>query len=147
MYIFVIASKEEHDKCNTLITCNKSITIFFTIVSLIVMKPIESQRLIQVRGELTQEEFASRIGLNRVNISNIENGIQAMSIKTAKLIKEHFGVSLDWLYGYTDDNQIAYTPVAMPDDKDLTIEVLSKSLEECQKDKVFLQGLIDKLSK
>ncbi|WP_176454137.1 helix-turn-helix transcriptional regulator [Siphonobacter sp. BAB-5385] len=111
------------------------------------MKPIESQRLIQVRGELTQEEFASRIGLNRVNISNIENGIQAMSIKTAKLIKEHFGVSLDWLYGYTDDNQIAYTPVAMPDDKDLTIEVLSKSLEECQKDKVFLQGLIDKLSK
>ncbi|PQA60149.1 helix-turn-helix transcriptional regulator [Siphonobacter curvatus] len=111
------------------------------------MKPIESQRLIQVRGNLTQEEFANRIGLNRVNISNIENGTQALSIKTARLIKEQFGVSLDWLYGYTEENPISYHAISTSDERDQTIEVLTRSLESCEKDKQFLQSLLEKLSK
>lgn len=110
------------------------------------MKPIESQRLVQLRGDMKQEEFASKIGMNRVNLSNIENGSQALSIKTAKMIKEHFNVSLDWLYGYTDQNIALEKPSGSPDSVSI-VENLTRSLEDCKKDKEFLQGLLDKLSK
>ena len=55
------------------------------------------------RMGMNQEEFAEKIGKSVDTIRNIEQGTMKLSADTAIAIADAFHVSLDWLYGRTDN--------------------------------------------
>ncbi|WP_296560302.1 helix-turn-helix transcriptional regulator [uncultured Acetobacterium sp.] len=62
---------------------------------------IFSQRVRQLRNELnlTQKDFAEKIGLTASALSAYENNTKNPSLIVAKKISENYHVSLDWLCG------------------------------------------------
>ena len=58
-------------------------------------------KAIRMRAELTQEEFAWQLGTGTGTISQIERGKRCLSADTALKIREKFGTSLDYLFGFT----------------------------------------------
>jgi len=57
--------------------------------------------LIDLRGELTQEEVASRAGISRGAYSNIENGKRDPSVSMAKRIASV--LDFDWMIFFKED--------------------------------------------
>ena len=68
------------------------------------LKGTLAERIRDLRREqkLSQSELADAIGINRATISRIENGDPVMSDIAVKLA-EYFGVSVDYLFGLTDE--------------------------------------------
>lgn len=60
-------------------------------------------RLLREKLELTQEQFADKIGVSTVLISDIERKKKKLSLSNAIEIRRLFNVSLDWLYELSDD--------------------------------------------
>lgn len=54
------------------------------------------------KNNLTQQELADLIKMDRTLISKIESGVSAPSVNTAKKIAEVLG--FDWTLFFTDDN-------------------------------------------
>lgn len=69
---------------------------------------IFSDRIKQLRNELnlTQRDFAEKIGVTAAALSAYENNQKNPSIAVAKKIAESFHVSIDWLCGLSDDKGI-----------------------------------------
>lgn len=63
-----------------------------------------ANRLKELRKEknLTQKEFAEKIGVTSAALSAYENNLKNPSIAVAKRIGEEFNVSINWLCGLTD---------------------------------------------
>jgi len=62
------------------------------------------RRIRQLRGfEVTQEEFARKLGISQSQLSKYERGIVAPPADVLMRIKEQFRVSIDWLL--TGDNE------------------------------------------
>lgn len=49
--------------------------------------------------KLTQDQFATRIGLGREQVTNMENARAMTKITVIVTIAKEFGVSCDWLLG------------------------------------------------
>lgn len=47
----------------------------------------------------TQEQFAEKIGVNRVNLAYFESGKKVPSLAVAERIADELDCSLDWLLG------------------------------------------------
>lgn len=58
------------------------------------------------RERRTQEEFAEEIGVHSNTVSSVENSHSYLKIETGIDIAVKYGVSLDWLYGLSDANEI-----------------------------------------
>lgn len=57
-------------------------------------------RLFELRGDLSQAEFAKLIGLSQQNYGNYEKGKQALRSDLIKRICTKFGCSAEWLLGF-----------------------------------------------
>ena len=57
------------------------------------MSPAKLLRGLRGKEELTQEEFATRIGISQHHISEMETGKRPITLEMAKRIGEAFGVS------------------------------------------------------
>lgn len=59
------------------------------------------ERIKQLRTahKLSQEEFGKQFGIVKSTVSLYENGKSTPDDETKKKICEHYGVSMDWLYG------------------------------------------------
>lgn len=57
-------------------------------------------RLYELRGNLSQAEFAKLIGLSQQNYGNYEKGRQALRSDLIKKVCLTFGCSADWLLGF-----------------------------------------------
>ncbi|WP_428661041.1 helix-turn-helix domain-containing protein [Runella sp.] len=55
------------------------------------------ERVREVRGIKTLNEFSEKLGVKAANISSVENNRSQMSLELAIKISEVYGVSLDWL--------------------------------------------------
>ena len=66
------------------------------------MKNIFPDRLKALRGNLSQSEFASKIGVKQTSYSSWERGVKDPVAQTLAQIASTFGVSCDWLLGLTD---------------------------------------------
>lgn len=55
------------------------------------------QRIRQLRGDLTQAEFAERIGITQAMIWNYENGMQMPKANALFRIAQYSGTSIEWL--------------------------------------------------
>lgn len=62
-------------------------------------------RLFELRGDLSQKEFAERIGLTQQNYANYENGKQGLKSDLITKICETFGCSAEWLLGLDNDKR------------------------------------------
>lgn len=63
------------------------------------MKNLLPERLRELRGSLSQSEFASKIGVKQTSYSSWERGVKDPASQTLVLIASTFGVSADWLLG------------------------------------------------
>ena len=62
-------------------------------------------RLKQLRkenGNVSQEDVAKSININRTTMSRYESGDMEPSINMVVDLAKYFGVSLDWLAGYSE---------------------------------------------
>ena len=55
------------------------------------------------RENLTQEELAEKIDVSAPLVTGMETQKKKLSLRNAMLIAKEFNVSLDWLYGLSDD--------------------------------------------
>ena len=60
------------------------------------------ERFRELRGDMTQSDFAKKTGLSRPTIGFYENGERLPDAYKLKQIAEKCGVSADWLLGMTD---------------------------------------------
>lgn len=56
------------------------------------------RRLRELRGfDMTQEEFATKLGISQSQLSKYERGLIAPAANVLARLKEQFHVSIDWL--------------------------------------------------
>jgi transcriptional regulator with XRE-family HTH domain len=55
--------------------------------------------------KLSQTKFAKMLGMTQVSINRYENGAATPSVKTFLWYADYFDVSLDYIFGRTDDPQ------------------------------------------
>lgn len=55
------------------------------------------QRIRFLRGKLSQESFADRLGISQTDVSRYESGTRTPSITLLTAIAAKFNVSLDWI--------------------------------------------------
>lgn len=122
------------------------------------------ERIKEVRKKLnlTQQEFADRIGIKRNTIANYETGRNAPVNSVISLICREFSVSEEWLrYGTGDmfmpvpDEFAAYVEDLLSDDDNPLYDIIRGTmqtyhrLDEKSKEvvKTFCKELIDNLKK
>lgn len=64
--------------------------------------PIFSERFAELRGDMTQGEFADFLNVSRPTVGFYENGARVPDAIVLRQIAEKCGVSADWLLGLTD---------------------------------------------
>ena len=63
------------------------------------MRNLLPERLRELRGGVSQSDFALKIGVKQTSYSSWERGIKDPASQTIALIASTFGVSSDWLLG------------------------------------------------
>lgn len=71
--------------------------------------PIFQERFRLLRGDLTQEEFANKIGISRPTVGFYENGERMPDALVLKRIADTCDTSIDWLFGLSDSGIEQYT--------------------------------------
>lgn len=56
-------------------------------------------RLRELRGEMSQEKVADKIGVSQRSYSNYETGAREPDIETMNKLAAFFGVSMDYIFG------------------------------------------------
>lgn len=84
------------------------------------MQTAESQRIKELRGKETLREFGEKFGISHSTVDAIEKGKQSISIPVAKKIAKEYNVTLDWLYGISEQKYNLYTEDSTLDQHTLT---------------------------
>lgn len=66
--------------------------------------PVFAERFAQLRGEMSQRQFADFLGISRSTIGFYENGSRLPDAATLKVISKKCDVSIDWLLGVAEQN-------------------------------------------
>lgn len=67
--------------------------------------PIFSKRFYELRGKMSQADFAVFLGISRPTVGFYENGERLPDALVLKKISEKCGVPSDWLLGLTDNRE------------------------------------------
>ncbi len=67
------------------------------------MKKNFASHLRQLRGDLSQADFASKLGTKQTTYSSWERGLKEPPLDTVMMISRLFGVTTDWLLGLSDN--------------------------------------------
>lgn len=97
--------------------------------------PVFQQRFHELRGKLTQGEFAKKVGISRPSVGFYENGERVPDALVLAQISRECNVSTDWLLGLTNDKK--GNPSGMAVEKYLGLE------KEAQIKLRQLKGCID----
>lgn len=91
----------------------------------------ESKRLRELRGLMSLKDFCKPLGVSVANISNIENG-SGLSSDLAKKICDVYDVSMDWLFGRTEERKpISPNKVSIVEEP--TVDYKTKYIEALEK--------------
>lgn len=60
-------------------------------------------RLKELRGEISQEKIAQKLGISQRAYSNYETGTREPDIETMIKLADYFGVTIDYLFGRSDE--------------------------------------------
>lgn len=91
-------------------------------------------KFLRARDGLTQRELAAKLHIGNSTLSQYENGDRVPSIDMQRKFAQHFGVSVDFLVGLTDDQTPA--PERASDDPPPTNPAYFEALQ-------YLEGLSD----
>lgn len=94
------------------------------------MDTMLGSRLRELRGAMSQCDFANKIGVKQTSYSSWERGIKDPAAQTVALIASTFGVSSDWLLGLSDNREGASNSSVAPNLarlKDAATIVLTRS--------------------
>ena len=91
------------------------------------MKKSFGERLKELRGDLSQDDFALKIGTKQTTLSNWERGFREPNFSGLALIATSCGVSADWLLGLTDERTPGVGPAS--DDLQQQIALLKKDVQ------------------
>ena len=94
------------------------------------MAAVLAERLRVLRGNASQCEFASKIGVKQTSYSSWERGVKDPAAQTVAQIASTFGVSADWLLGLSDNRDGAASSLVAPNLarlKDAATIVLTRS--------------------
>lgn len=75
-------------------------------------------RLKELRGKITQEEVAEKIGVSRARYSHYENSRSEPDTEILNKLADYFKVSTDYLLGRTDDPSPIQREIIKHDDED-----------------------------
>lgn len=92
---------------------------------------IFSKRLKELRNDmnLTQKQFAEKVGTTSVTISAYENNAKKPSLEIVKDIAEKCNVSLDWLCGLSDKKNTDDEMTTYADYLKLIIKIVNEKIE------------------
>ena len=68
-------------------------------------KRIEVERMKELMGDMTQQQFEEKTGVPQSSISKILSNQRDLTANNICLIAEAFDVSTDWLLGRTDERK------------------------------------------
>lgn len=71
------------------------------------MKNVLADRLRELRGSMSQSDFAAKIGVKQTSYSSWERGVKDPLAQTLVQISNTLGVSADWLLGLSDERGAA----------------------------------------
>ncbi len=97
-----------------------------------------SRKIIRMRGELSQTEFARRVGINRSLICSYESGKKLPSFGSLKKLANYAGISIDYLSGEEDIS----SRKRLPEEN----EIIYKLRELPPESKYLMYSLLDKLT-
>lgn len=93
------------------------------------------------REKLTQEELAEKIDVSAPLITSIERQVKKLSLRNAMLIAKQFNVSLDWLYGLSDDTKDSASNILATLKDIFNIDLEKKCIHVDENLAKFLEGL------
>ena len=110
------------------------------------MKKNLSFRLRELRGGLSQSEFARKVGLKQTSYSGWESGAKVPAATAIIQISNAIGVSSDWILGLSDDRTGHAAPVA---DASLVARVaeLEREADRLRAENAGLKYALDAISK
>jgi len=104
-------------------------------------------RIRQLRGRLTQEEFGTKLGISGQHISRYEKNQSIPSIEVAMKISELYGVTLDWIYKGKEVYETVNNSSIVEEEngvyltKDRYIELLESALDNTKKQNERLKNI------
>lgn len=98
--------------------------------------------ILRKREHLTQAELAEKIDVSAVLVSDMERQTKKLSLTNAVAIAKQFKVSLDWLYGLSDDtgDTVSNIIIALKDIFDIDFD------QKCIRVEENLKQFIEELS-
>lgn len=98
-------------------------------------------RLKQLRKNInkTQQEVAENLNINRAVLSHIENNRNEPDLKTIKVLADYYGVSTDYLVGYTHPSWATSDDIIELEkmlDENATMSFNGKQLTDTEKQRV-----------
>ncbi|MDA2525876.1 helix-turn-helix transcriptional regulator [Bacillus cereus] len=100
-----------------------------------------NERLKSLRTErkLTQEQFATAVGITKASVSKFENGIKTPSRETIERIADYFNVTTDYLLGRSEDPELNEEENKIVSEEGKNIMSLIESLPEDERKKAWEQ--------
>ena len=83
----------------------------------------------RTKQNITQKDFANQIGITAAALSTYENNLKNPSIGVVRRISDVFGVSIDWLCGFTSQMNIDSKPTTYSDLLRLLIKVTNTEMD------------------
>lgn len=82
------------------------------------------KRLRQLRGKKSLQDVADDIGINRVTLTNYENGMRHPNAETLYKIVQYYKVSINWLIGLPDFSEQEWERAYQKGREDMKNEIL-----------------------
>ncbi|WP_088291610.1 helix-turn-helix domain-containing protein [Bacillus mycoides] len=99
----------------------------------------ERLKLLRTERKLTQEQFATAVGITKASVSKFENGIKTPSRETLEKIADHFNVTTDYLLGRSEDPELNEQENNIVTEEGKNILALIESLPEDERKKAWEQ--------
>lgn len=96
---------------------------------------------LRIEQNLNQQEFAKILNVSNSTISQYESGARVPSDDVKRQIADHFGVTMDYLMGRTD-NPSSYVSLTEKNEKDIAKKMKKLREEIANEDGLMLDGEI-----
>lgn len=97
--------------------------------------------ILRKRENLTQEQLAEKIDVSAPLVTSMETQKKKLSLRNAMLIAKQFNVSLDWLYGLSDDTKDSASNILASLKDIFDIDLEKKCIHVDENLSKFLEGL------
>jgi len=98
-------------------------------------------RFNRLRGEMSQDAFAKKLGISRPTVGSYINGDRLPDATIIKIIAEKCDVSSDWLLGLTDDSRGDISVMEIEKELKLTAGAIY-SIKDCDYDLITVLNFI-----